>query len=57
MAEHVETQKHVCSWEHLRFLKTIIGFPTWINGHVFNATHYVTWQMCVYVGVLVENDI
>jgi hypothetical protein len=57
MAEHVETQKHVCSREHLRFFKTVIGFPTWINGHFFNSTHYVTWWMCVYVGVLVEIDI
>jgi hypothetical protein len=24
MAEHVETQKHVCSQGHLRFLKTVI---------------------------------
>jgi hypothetical protein len=57
MAEHVETQKHVCSHGHLRFLKIVIGFPPWINGHFFNAMYYVTWQMCVYVGVLVENDI
>jgi hypothetical protein len=57
MAEHVETQERVCSWGHLRFLKTVIGIPTWINGHFFNTTHYVTWQMCVHVGVLVENDV
>jgi hypothetical protein len=36
MAEHIEAQKRVCSQGHLRFLKTIIGFPTWINGHFFN---------------------
>jgi hypothetical protein len=57
MVEHVETQKHVCSQGHLRFLKTVIGFSTWINMHFFNATHYVTWRMHVYVGVLVENDV
>jgi hypothetical protein len=56
MAEHVETQKHVCSRGHLKFLKTIIGFPTWINGHFLNATHYVTWWMYMYVKVLMEND-
>jgi hypothetical protein len=57
MAEHIKTQKHVYSQGHLRFMKTVIGFPTWINRHFFNATHYVTWQMCVYVGVLMENDV
>jgi hypothetical protein len=56
MAEHVETQKRMCSWGHLRFLKTFIGFPTWIIEHFFNATHSMTWRMCVYVGVLVENN-
>jgi hypothetical protein len=57
MAEHVETQKRMCSWGHLRFLKTFIGFPTWIIELFFNATHSMTWRMCVYVGVLVENNI
>jgi hypothetical protein len=57
MAEHIETQKRVCSQGHLRFLKTTIGFPTWINGHFFNATHYVTCQMRVYLGLLMENDV
>jgi hypothetical protein len=57
MVGHVETQKRVCSRGHLRFLKTVIRFPTWINRHFFNATHYVPWRMCVYVGILVENDI
>ena len=57
MAEHVEIQKRVCSWGHLRFLKIVIGIPTWINRHFFNATHYWTWWMHVYVGVLVENDV
>jgi hypothetical protein len=46
----------VYSQGHLRFLKTVIGIPTWINGHFFNTTNYVTWQMHVYVGVHVEND-
>jgi hypothetical protein len=57
MAEHIEAQKRVWSQGHLRFLKNIIGFPSWINGHFFNAMHYVTWRMRVYVGVLVENDV
>jgi hypothetical protein len=56
MVEHVETQERVYSQGHLRFLKTVIGIPTWINGHFFNTTNYVTWQMHVYAGVHVEND-
>jgi hypothetical protein len=39
------------------FLKTVIEFSTWINRHFFNATHYATWQMHVYVGIFVENDV
>jgi hypothetical protein len=57
MAKHIEMQKCVYSRGHLRFMKTVIGFPTWINGHFFNTMHCVTWRMLVYVGVLVENDV